>query len=122
MANIKEGDVLVSVNGATDIESIMSNIFSSLTLKLELIRGPHVPKRPSAQCGASTSEKTEPEESRSRVEECKVGDGGVESDQHLKKLRDMDLADKRKVTAGMGQGDLSQLIAERLARSRRDHK
>ena len=40
MAEIQDGDVLVSVNGATDMESIMAVIFKSTELQIECKRGP----------------------------------------------------------------------------------
>ena len=115
VAKVQDGDVLVSVNGATDMESIMAVIFKSTELQIECKRGPYEVEDPFAPSIRSVCDNCDLEDSCSHVPERA---GQFDHVQNL--VRETDLTEKRLVAAGIGHHDLSQLIADRLARSRRD--
>lgn len=120
LPSIMEGDVVLSVNGATDMESIMSVIFSSTDLRIEYRSGPYTPMQTCVPSVGSAPETGCPEDDCNIVAEGVKGQRDLQQSQHLEHLREMDRADRRIVAAGIGRNDLSQLIAERLARSKRD--
>ena len=120
LATIKQGDILAALNGATDIESIMSQIFASTFLQLDLIRGPFVLRHPSVPSVQARSCSSDIQEDVSCVEGDGARVGNVLCNAQLESLREQDNADRRQISAGIGQQELSQLIADRLARSRRD--
>ena len=60
------------------------------------------------------------EEDSYQGEEDRSRDGDEQGNQELERLREQDLADKGQISAGIGQKDSSQVITDRLARSRRD--
>ena len=111
LPNIAEGDLLLSVNGATDMDSIMSGIFSSTSLKIECMRGPYIPPTPSAVLRASVSE--------TQRDDAEVEYEVLQRTSHSEHVCETDLAEARTAAAAMERHDLSKLIAERLARSKR---
>lgn len=121
---IEEGDVLLSINGATDMASMMRIIFRSTNLTIECKRGPCSAVIPRALAAGSLSEDDHSNDSCRQPMEDEVEYPSLqpEGDQHSERMREMQLVDRRRVAAGIAQDDLSQLIAERIARSKRDQR
>ena len=120
--SLEEGDVLLSVNGAGDMGSIMPVIFSATDLHIDCRRGPYKPPHTSAPSGESVLESGRQDEDCNIEADGSIWDGRLQRTQSSEHLRQMDLADRRMVAAGIGQNSLSELIAERIARSRRNQK